>query len=193
MGWLIFNSKREQNVNKSITCPHSYLAVPSCHQGLLITLLLKVTADPSVTRKQKHINIKETHQHAMLNIFQTANTEFVFCGCVTATSIWVLKEASTYSHMYFAGGLTWHRAFFQRDLKTSISRVDTQLLYLHIEVGGFLPTDSQCDTAARWTLKSSPACKFVNTYRNYSTTKATLSQKFLLEKLLMAWWLWQQF
>lgn len=87
LGWLIFNSKREQNVNKSMTCPRSYLAVPSCHQRLLITLLLKVTADPSVTRKQKHINIKETHQHAMLNIFQTANTECVFCGCVTATSI----------------------------------------------------------------------------------------------------------
>lgn len=37
--------------------------------------------------KQKHINIKETHRHPKLNIFQTANTECVFCGCVTATSI----------------------------------------------------------------------------------------------------------
>lgn len=69
------------------TC--SYLAVPSCHQGRLITLLLKVTADPSVTRQikktsvleaetRRHISMKEIQQHLMLDtFFQSQSDSFL--------------------------------------------------------------------------------------------------------------------
>lgn len=132
---------------KCMTHPHSYLAVPSCRQGKLIRLLLKVTADSSARRKyhkehskkkRETLTLKGTALHLLINM----NWE---------SAMWAYD-----SHMYVCIGKIKMTMFSSKE------RIITQLLPLQNEEN-YEFTFCLCDTDVQWQhfLSVCNLCNFI--------------------------------